>query len=253
VLQVLLFRTRNPVNTTYNNTDGTGTLTAAAFVGGLITRTGETGAYVDTTPTAAAIVAAQTAYDDNGLAGTVQWYLMIRNTVAFSQTLSAASGVTLAGNSVVPANSVGMFLVTITDASSGTEAVTITGLKASPQCVLPNSQFNTTAAASPVTPAAGILTGANEVFYQVTTDGAFGITTRTAAELFGDIPNCHIGFKYLLTIINRGNATITITPGASLTMAEATIATLLTQTYQIEFTSATAATATKVRTGTTPT
>jgi hypothetical protein len=232
-----------PTNTAIS-TVGNGTLTAAAIVGGLITRTGSTAAYTDTTATEAEI--------NTALGGEVTdqgWWLVIRNTVAFDQTITGGDGVTVSGNAIVPGNSVGLFYCV----NAGSNSIVITGVGAMPQCRLKNYQFNTTAAASPVTPAAKLLTGANEVFYEVTTDGAFSLVTRTAAELYGDIPNCHVGFSYLLTIINRGNSTITISPGSNVTMAEATIATLLTQTYLVTFTSATAATAVKVRTGTTPT
>ncbi len=241
-LAEVLSRSTPQSNTTYNNTDGTGTLTAAAIVGGIITRTGETTAYTDTTATAAEIDAAYLGTDSGA------WILVIKNTVAFTQTLAAGTDVILAGQTVTPANSAGVFLVT----SSAAGEVTITGLGSMRQCSLPNGQYNTTAAASPVTPAAGILTGANHVFYEVTTDGAFGITTRSATQLFGDIPNCHIGYTYLLTIVNRGNATITITDGGSVTItaSENTIATLVTRTYLVRFTSGTACTWTSLSKGT---
>jgi hypothetical protein len=241
-IQELLTRTDHAIATTYNNTDATGTLTAAAIVGGVIIRTGETAAYTDTTDTAVNILAAiGTDSDDK------DWFLLFKNTVAFTATLTGGTDVTLAGQTKIPPNSTGLFHV----ANAG-ESFVITGLGSMPECRLPNGQYNTTAAASPVTPAAGILTGANHVFYEVTTDGAFGITTRTATELFGDIPNCHIGFTYLLTIVNRGNATITITAGANVTItaSENTIATLVTRTYLVNFTSATACTWSSLTKGT---
>lgn len=219
------------------STVGAGTLTAAGIVGGVILRTGSTAAYTDTTATGAEIDA---VFSYGGITGS-SWILKIRNAVAFPETIAAgASGVTLAGNLIVPPNSVGEFLVERTAA----ETYTITGLGSYPQCNLPVAQFNTTAAASPVTPAAGILTGANHVYYAVTTAGAFGITTRTAAELFGDIPNCHIGFKFLLTIISDGNDTVTITPGSNVTIPgdPDTAATNTTKTFLCTFTSATALT-----------
>jgi hypothetical protein len=249
-LHAMRFAGRGLGLTTINNTDGTGTLTAAAIVAGAIKRTGETTAYTDTTATGTQIRAGLGSGLDTTNATVASWPLLIHNAVAFTQTLSAGTDVTLAGNSVIPANSVGVFRVDIPDTTA--VAVTITGLGSFRQCALPNGQYNTTAAASPVTPAAGILTGANHVFYEVTTDGAFGITTRTATEMFGDIPNCHIGYTYLLTFVNRGNNTVTITAGANVTItaSENTLATTTTRTYLVNFTSATACTWTSLVKGT---
>jgi hypothetical protein len=238
----LKLRPLTPESTTLA-TAGAGTITAAALIGGILNRTTVAADYADTTHTGTQI---QTALGNSG--SEVAWVFYSRNTVGFTQTVTGGTDVTVTGG-VVPPYSVGVFLVV----ADGDNQATMTRIGTIRQAALPNVQLNTTSAASPVTPAAGILTGANEVFYQVTTDGAFGITTRTATELFGDLPNCHIGFKYLLTIINRGDNTITITAGTNVTIAENTIATLLTQTYLVEFTSATACTWTKVRTGTTPT
>jgi hypothetical protein len=231
-------------STTYNNTDGTGTLAAAAIVGGVINRTGETAAYTDTTDDAANLSTAL------GLDGpTFTWILYYRNTVAFPATLAAGTDVTLAGNTVIPGNSVGVFHVSVNTVAV---TATITGLGSYRQCTLPNAKYTTTAAASPLTAAAGDLTGANHVFFEITTDGAFGLTTRTATQMFGDIPNCHIGYTYLLTIVNRGNNTVTITAGSNVTItaSENTIATLVTRTYLVNFTSATACTFTSLSKGT---
>ncbi len=240
-LQQLASRTKLDVVTSIS-TAGAGVLTAAGIVGGVITRTGPSAAYTDTTVTGAAIAAAIGApgYSES-------WYLVIKNLVAFTQTLAADTGVTLAGQTVIPANSAGLFHVVLAG-----EDATITGLGIIPQCHLPNGQYNTTAVASPVTPAAGILTGAHRVYYEVTTDGAFGITTRTAAEMYADIPNCHIGFTYELTVVNRGNNTVTITAGDSVTItaSENTLATLVTRTYLVRFTSATACTWSSLSKGT---
>lgn len=117
---------------------------------------------------------------------------------------------------------------------------------------LPNAKFNTTAAASPVTPAAGILTGAGHVYYQITTDGAFSLVTRTATQLYGDLgAAAYVGLSYQLTVINRGDNTVTITAGSGITTTgELTIALTSTRTYVITFTSATAATMVAVNKGT---
>jgi hypothetical protein len=119
------------------------------------------------------------------------------------------------------------------------------------EIVMPFTKFTTTAAASPLTASAGNLTGARHVFFQVTTDGAFGLTQRTATQMFGDITGCYVGFSFLLTVVNRGDNTLTITAGGGVTTTgELTLATLVTRTYVCTFTSATAMTMVSVSKGT---
>jgi hypothetical protein len=103
-----------------------------------------------------------------------------------------------------------------------------------------------------VTPAAGILTGARHVYYEITTDGAFSLVTRTATQLYGDLVGAaFVGMSFVLTVVNRGNNTVTITAGGGITATgELTLATLTTRTYVITFTSATAATMVSVDKGT---
>lgn len=217
--------------TTYNNTDGTGTLAAAALVGGYIVRTGETTAFTDTTDTATAIVAALPSVSP-GFA----FELSIKNTVAFAGTLSAGTDVTLAGLTKIPPLSVGRFVVRVDSATT----VTITGIDSVPICNLPASKFTTTAAASPLTAAAGDLSGAAHTVFQVTTNGAFALTTRTGTEMFGDIPNAQVGMSYLLTVVSQGDNTVTITGGTDVTITgTATVATKTTRTFVATFTSAT--------------
>lgn len=103
------------------STAGAGTLTAAALVSGLIMRSGPTGAYDDTTDTAANIVAAL----DNPAVGT-SWDFTIVNGVAYAGTMLAGSGVTLAGTTANAASKVRMYRATVTNV--GTPAVTITGI-----------------------------------------------------------------------------------------------------------------------------
>ena len=228
------------VNTAIS-TVGAGTLTAAGITGKLITRTGSTAAYTDTTDTAANIIAAM----PNANVGD-SFEFTIKNMVAFTETLSAASGVTLAGLSAIPPLSVGRFLCVVTAAAT----VTITGISTVPLCNLPASKFTTTSSASPLTASAGDLTGAAHVNFRVTTNGAFALTTRTATEMFGDIPNAQIGMEYRLTVISQGDNTVTITPGTNVTIDTATVATKVARTYNVKFTSATACTWTTVTKGT---
>ncbi len=224
------------------STVGAGTLTAAAIVGGVITRSGSTAAYTDTTATAAQIVAAVPT-PRVGLS----WILTIKNTVAFTQTLAAGTNVTLSGQTVIPGLATAQFLVTLTSLT----AVSIQGLGVYQTSSLPASKFTTTAAASPLVASAGDLTGADHVYFQVTTNGAFSLTTRTAAEMFGDIPNAQIGQSYLLTIVSQGDNTVTVTGGSNVTITgTATVATKVSRTFVATFTSATALTLQSVSKGT---
>lgn len=92
-----------------------GTLTAAAIVGRLITRSGPTAVFSDATDSAAAIIAALT----NAFVGQ-SFYVRILNTTAFAQTITQGSGVTLTGISVIPAKMTGEFLVTYSAAGAVT-------------------------------------------------------------------------------------------------------------------------------------
>lgn len=104
-----------PLKNTAISTVGAGTLTAAALVGGVITRSGSTAAFSDATDTAIAIVAALAAYVANE-----SQLVYIRNTTSFDQTITAGAGVTLSGTMVVPGQSVGVYLMTITSATAVT-------------------------------------------------------------------------------------------------------------------------------------
>jgi hypothetical protein len=101
---------------------------------------------------------------------------------------------------------------------------------------LPNSKWTTSATATTLTPAAGALTGARTVYFENTADGTLALTTRTAVQLYADIPGAYLGLTFDLVIVNRGNNTITITGGTDVNVVgEATIATLVTRTYQCLF------------------
>jgi hypothetical protein len=109
-------------------TVGAGTLTALLVASGLIYRTGPTGAYTDTTDTAANIInqiVAQYNYTTAATAGlssgvAVQNGTTVRlrymNSVAFVATIAAGTGVTLGNNATtVNASSVKDFLITVTN------------------------------------------------------------------------------------------------------------------------------------------
>jgi hypothetical protein len=104
-----------------NTTVGNSTLTAAKMLTGNILRSGSTAPYTDTTDTATNILASI----PNAVAG-VGYELTIANTVAFTETLAAGTGVTLSGTTAIAASASRKYVVTITNVS--TPAVTITGV-----------------------------------------------------------------------------------------------------------------------------
>ena len=108
----------NPVITT-QSADSAQTLGVAAINGGIYQRSGMTAGRTDTTDTAANILAANPNMDVGD-----SFTFRISVTVAFALTLSAGTGVTLAGYTSVPASGMREFVVTKTSATT----VTITGL-----------------------------------------------------------------------------------------------------------------------------
>lgn len=113
-----------PVTNTTLTTVGAGTITAANMVSRLITRSGPTAAFADTTPTAALLLAGLPA---GAISTDLSWVVKIRNTTAYFQTLSGGTGATLSGLTVIPPYSTGEFLVTFTS----TTTYTMIGLGAS--------------------------------------------------------------------------------------------------------------------------
>jgi len=115
-----------------------------------------------------------------------------------------------------------------------------------------NAKFSTSSTTTSVTAGAGALTGARHVYWQNTADGALSLTPRTATLMYGDLGDAaYVGMSYMLTIVNRGDNTITLQAASGVTYTgEQTIATLATRTYVVTFTSATAATVVAVNKGT---
>lgn len=198
------------VNTAIS-TVGAGTLTAAAIVGGVITRTGPVAAYTDTTATSAQI------YSQMGSV-TGSFYIMIKNTVPFTQTLTNGSGVTITGT-IIPANSVATYLVTQVSAGATTmlqiEVVTL-------------STSTLEIATALTTVGAGTITGAG-IAGGITTRGgaqaftAFTDTTDSAANIITGRLNVAIGGSWEYTYANHTNAVATIGNGSGVTVSAVTI------------------------------
>lgn len=213
------------------STVGAGTITAAGIVGGVTNRTGSTAAFTDTTDTAANIILAL----PNPQISISQFYTYYNNTPGLA-TITGGTGVTVTGG-LVAANSWTQFVFTYTAAAT----ITMVAIEAGPNVQLPPSKYSNGSAA---TFAAGSLTGANVVNYENTGSNAT-LTVRTAAQMFGDIPNCQIGFSYQLYIRNTNatGATITADGGGTVTLTGTmTIAQNVTRMFNVVFPSATTCT-----------
>ena len=234
-----------PIANTNITTVGAGTLTAAAIVGGLITRTGPTGAYTDTTATAAQIVAAIP-----GAFVGPSFEIAIKNSTAFAQTLAAGAGVTLPTSVVIGPQSLGYYLVTLTSLT----AVTFTHLGTVLVAAFPPAQFSTAALAAG-TLAAGLITGAAMVVLQNTGATPGAQTVRTAAQMLADFPQARVGDSYILRIVNTGAGTLTLTADAGPTVTitgTATVAQNVFRDYIVTFNTATTATIQSIGSGVSP-
>lgn len=109
------------------STAGAGTLTSALLTSGILNRTGPTGAYNDTTDTAANIINAIVGnynFQTSGTTGVssgaavqpgTTFRLSYINAVAFVMTMVAGTGVTLGSNTTCAASSVKDYLFTVTN------------------------------------------------------------------------------------------------------------------------------------------
>ena len=96
-------------------TVGAGALTAALLTGySILSRTGPVGAYADTTATATDIIGAVAVNGQTPMAGTTYRQRII-NTVAFVNTYTAGTGVTLSGVTAIAASSYRDYLITLTN------------------------------------------------------------------------------------------------------------------------------------------
>jgi hypothetical protein len=114
-------------------TVGAGTLTGALLAQNILSRTGSTAAFTDTTDTAANIVAALAgqAVSGTGVQNGTSWRLKYQNNVAFDCTLAAGTGVTLAGASVIPGLSAAELLIQVKNGQPSTvQTATLDGTTA---------------------------------------------------------------------------------------------------------------------------
>lgn len=120
-------------------TVGNGAISAAALLSGIINRTGPIAAYADTLPTADAVLAAAPTLNIGD-----SFTALIRNTVAFANTITTNTGMVLGSNTAIAASLVREFLFTVL--SKGTASIfsgttvngdaTLTGFTSSQVAVL---------------------------------------------------------------------------------------------------------------------
>jgi len=199
-------------------TVGNGVITGALVGDGIVSRTGPTSAFTDTTGTAASILAALPQFIQNS-----SMTVDLINTTNFTMTVAGGTNVTASGQLLINANSVGTFLLTRTDANTATPTFNLVGLFERGLTVQPNvaaTALTTVGAGIPL--AAGIVGG-------VTTRGgaqsgtAFSDTTDTAAAIIAAMPNANVGQSFFWDYVNNTNAQATILGGASVTMSGPTV------------------------------
>lgn len=199
-------------------TVGNGTLTAAGLVGRQIVRTGPVANYSDATDTAAAIVAAF----PGGLAAGSN-IVNIKNGTAFTQTITAGTGVTLPLTVLVPPYSIGVYAL----APTSTTAVTFTHIGTWP---IANGQILTQPAVTSLsTVGAGTIAAASFTTGITVRSGSqsgtpFTDTTDTAANIIAACANLvnKIGASFIYYYGNSTNAVATLTGGIGVTVSGVT-------------------------------
>lgn len=212
----------SPLNTALA-TVGAGTLTAAALLGGIITRTGSVAAYSDTTSNGTLLDSALGANAITGFSRVVQ----IKNNVAFAETIVGGIGVTVSGRTVIPGNSVGTFLLTRTS----TATYTLVGISAIPQGTFDQFAFIATADdGTTQTLTAAMVVGGNITYHQTLGGTTPSLTLPLGADMDTALPDIRIGQSYILRVINTNSGTATIVTNTGWTLTGTL--TLLTNTWR---------------------
>lgn len=116
---------------------------------------------------------------------------------------------------------------------------------------LPSAKYTKNTTSGVTTAAAGDLTGASFVCAEYSAVGAAALTTRTATQMFADMPYVQVGDSYMLLITNTSGGTTTLTAGTGVTLTGTmTMATNTTRLYNVKFVSGTAVTIQSVGVGT---
>lgn len=184
------------------STVGAGTITGAALAGGTVTRAGtQIAAFSDTLDTAANIFSQFPGFGVNSALKVV-----IRNTTSFNETIVGTTNVTASGPLIIPPQSEGVFLLTMT---AVTPAFTFVGL-GSHQLVNPLEAIYSTAALTVGTLSAGVASGAELVVVNNTGATPSTQAMRTPAQVLADSPGLGVGMSYELRISNTGAGTLVL-------------------------------------------
>lgn len=214
--------TSTGITNTAITTLGAGVLTGAGLVGGLITRTGPVAAYIDTTDTAANIVAALPSF----VLGAT-FLVRIKNATSFLQTLAAGTNVTLPLTNVVgPWEEENLY--GIVGGTAAVPTITLnhlltTGISLAQGVVSPAATALNTVGAGTVLAAA--INGGIVVRGGSQTNTAFADTTDTAANIIAGNPGLvgKIGSSVLVLYQNTTNANVTLGGGAGVTVSGITV------------------------------
>lgn len=200
-------------------TVGNGTLTAAAMLGGIITRTGPVAAYTDTTATAAQIIAAIGSFNLNAT-----FVMTIKNATAFVQTLSAGSNVTLPVTVLIGPFQEGEYYGTVGGTSAAPTValahVLTTAISLAPSISNPAAVTLSTVGAGTILAAAFTSGGTARTGAQ--SGAAFTDTTDTAALIIAANPGLvgKIGSSLRYEYANLTNAVATIGGGTGVTVSQ---------------------------------
>jgi hypothetical protein len=194
------------------NTVGAGAILAAAVNSGLLLRGGaQTAPFIDTTDTGTVINAS-----DPGLNIGQTFLFTYQNATPWTATLTGGTGVNAGATfGTVGPGGWATYLFTLTAANTFSVAAVNGGLNFGG---LPGFQLTT--GTTLVTFAAGQLTGAQDTTYTSTAVTPGSIATRTATQMFADVPGAFVGMQWVVRIVN-GVATnsMTITAGAGVTLS----------------------------------
>lgn len=193
----------NQLNTSIS-TVGAGTITAASVGGLTVTRAGvQTGAFTDTMDTAANLASTFSGFGVNSAAKFV-----IRNTTAYNETIVGTTNVTASGDLVLPPQSEGVFLLTMT-AAGASPTWTVVGLGTHSLFYMINDVYNT-AALTVGTLSAGQASGAATVVLANTGATPGNQTMRTPAQILADTPGMGVGMSWQLVVTNAGTSALTL-------------------------------------------
>jgi predicted RecA/RadA family phage recombinase len=195
-----------------------------------------------------------------GSLGNVQPY----GVFAFPKATSAGSGAALAFGTPVfwdavnkiasPTPSVGLRLgltVPATTPLDGDLTIRVLTMPGDDTALIP-ARFTSINVAGPATFSIGDITGAANVSLTSTNAAPGTLTTRTATQMFADMPGAAVNMSYRLRITNTGAGTLTLAAGTGVTLGTGTY-TVPTNTFRdfvVTFNSATTLTIQTDGTGT---